>query len=554
MTLRRKTLLIQIAFFVALLLLLDLTFTNVLRKSAKQLDRQRMEQNLARAVVSLNGEARALYEVSELWANSDITWEYMRGVNPSFADAYLDRNIITALGISSMIFFDNEYNVRLFKDYSATDDPSAPEREFQSIITDDPEASALLSEIPLSGIKGITISDGTPLFYSIQPIFNSEMDSERAGYLLMTKTISDKLIYRLSQNLSFNFAIVPVTEKERAETTGMPQVVLEDNRKSSVMNGRILIRDAGGQPAAWVTGVFQKEDISAAERQIQHMFLLFAAVGLLFGFIIDQIHKRMIWNRLARIHAELQVPREDITKLHITDEGQSDELAQLAQTMNDTLAYMDFKREHQQKLDDITIRVFEKFSQAGNRLCYKTLEDIATAFTPRDENFRASIVRMARTTSDFARRMKVGEEDCLYAYLGAMFSRIGLLGLPFSARRRKWELSPQDLQEYKKYPAFSREFLESVELLRPAAALPYAWKENWDGSGFPCGLSGNNIPVEARIFAVVNEWNELTRPWPGRKMPTGAEVEAKLRERAGTRLDPYLVEEFIKFINGTDRG
>lgn len=556
MTLRRKTFLIQATFFLLLLLLLDLTFTGVLRKSSEDLDRQGAEQNLARAEVSLGGEAHALYVISELWSNSDSTWQFMRGGNQNFPSADLDKNIITALGVSSMIFFDNEYNVRLFKDYSAADDPSAPENEFQAIITDNPENLARLTEIPISGIKGFANDGGKPILFSIQPIFNSKMEGERAGYLLMTRTVGPNLLHHLSQNLGFDFSVVPVTEEEKTRADELPGQILSDSGgRTGAIIGQRLLRDLGGAPAFWVTGVFEKKNNSAFERKIQLIFLLLTGVGLAFCGLYQKFSRHLIWDRISLIQKQLQETRDDsLARLNLADSASEDELSSLVRTINDSIAYINFSKERKENLDNITIDVYEKFSRAGSRLCYKTLEDIATAFTPRDENFRGSIIRMARKTERFARAMGVGEEERLYTYLGALFSRIGLLGVPGAARKRKWELSAQELREYQKYPLFSRDFLESVELLRPAATVPYAWKEHWDGSGFPRGLSGSAIPAEARLFAVVNEWNELTRPWPGRKMPSPEETEAKLRERAGTRLDPNLVEEFIKFLREEETG
>lgn len=551
MTLRRKTFFIQITFFLILLVLLDLTFTGLLRKTAGQLDRQRLEHSVERVEEALNGEARALYSISEFWANSDAVWDFMRGNNPDYPSTALNRKIISMLSVSSMIFFDNNLQVVIARDYSAEDDPSQPEEEFKSIITNNPQNRAKLANIPVTGISGMANIAGKPVQFSIQPVFNSKMDKERAGYLLMTRTVSSRQIERLSRQLGIAFTIEP------ADKGDSPHTVTSGYSSEGYISVRRLIKDINGNPAFWIAGVSTKGDIASAERQIQYMFLLFAIVGLAFCVLSDRIGKRLIWDRLTRLQQELRYAKDsDLAEVRAA--GGNDELSELARIINETFAYMDFAKEHKQKLDEITIMVYERFSLAGNRLCYKTLEEIATAFTPRDENFRGSIVRMADKTAEFARQMKADEEDCLYAYLGALFSRIGLLGIPYAARRRKWELSPQDLRDYQKYPVFSREFMESVELLRPAAAVAFAWKENWDGSGFPRGLSGNAILFEARIFAVVNEWNELTRNWHGRKLPTEEEVKAKLRERAGNRLDPNLVEAFIKFLyeesGGIDNG
>ena len=116
MTLRRKT---QIALGITLLLLLlllDLTFTNFLRRSAEQTDRERITLNLSRVVVSINAEARTLSAIASNWAHSDATWNYMNGRNPNYASEILNRDVLTEVGVSSMIFIDNGNMVRLFKD------------------------------------------------------------------------------------------------------------------------------------------------------------------------------------------------------------------------------------------------------------------------------------------------------------------------------------------------------------------------------------------------------------------------------------------------------
>ncbi|HAJ94006.1 MAG TPA: hypothetical protein DCM41_03840, partial [Synergistaceae bacterium] len=119
MTLRRKT---QIALGITLLLLLlllDLTFTNFLRRSAEQTDRERITLNLSRAVVSINAEAKTLSAIAANWAHSDATWNYMNGRNPDYAADTLNRNALTEIGISSMIFIDSGNMVRLFRNFSS---------------------------------------------------------------------------------------------------------------------------------------------------------------------------------------------------------------------------------------------------------------------------------------------------------------------------------------------------------------------------------------------------------------------------------------------------
>jgi response regulator RpfG family c-di-GMP phosphodiesterase len=549
MTLRRKT---QIALGITLLLLLlvlDLTFTSFLRKSAEQTDIERIKLNLSRAVVSINAEAKTLSAIAANWAHSDATWNYMKGRYPNYATDVLNRDALTEIGISSMIFIDNGRIVRIFKDFSPEDEPSSPVSEFLAIL-DDPKNEYLFDNTSMSGTSGIVLLENQPILFTVKPILTSDMKGPSEGNLIVTRKLGPKLIESISRNLHFNFAIEPTTESEKQNADELPLVSIDNtDRKTTTISAQMLVKDHSGTPSFWVVGIDKKEDIAAAEKEIQYLFLIFAAIAILLSFLYDLFFKKVFSDRMNKLQSEIETIRDNkLTKGSITVDSKSDEINSLQRTLNDVIAYLDFKQEHKNKMDSISLMVYDRFARAGNRLCYKTLEDIATAFSPGDERFRNSLPRAAKMTVKFCEKLKLTDEERFYAHLGALFSRIGILGLPFAIRNKTTELSPAELREYHKYPVISKDFLDAVELLRPATPIPLSWNEKWDSTGFPRGLSGSAIPLQARIFAIVDAWNELTRPWLGRRLPTQEEVELKLRELAGSKFDPYLVEQFIKLL------
>lgn len=549
MTLRRKNTVVIGAMFLIMLLLLDLTFTNFLRRSAEEADRERISLNLSRAVVSLNGEAKTLAAIAGNWAYSDVTWNYMHGRYPGYAESVLNRDVLTDIGISSMIFVDNDGVVRLFKDFSEDHEPSSPASEFKAIFNN-PHYGDFLNEIGADGVSGMVMKDEQPILFTVKPILTSDKEGPVAGYLIVTRAITPRLIQDISRNLRFNFAIEPVTEDEK-NVKDLPLIILRDSEsKDRSIVGRMLVRDHKNTPLFWVVGISPKEDLSATERKLQKMFLLFAGFAILLCLLADLMFKSSISNRIRRLHKEIEVIRDETgPKSLLTVDSKNDEITSLQRVLNDVIAYHDFKQESKNKFDSISLMVYQRFAEAGNSLCYKTLEDIATAFSPGDEKFRNSLPRAASMTEKFCKRMGMDDEECFYAYIGALFSRIGLLGIPFAIRNKTTPLTPQEQREYRKYPIISKDYLESVELLSSVTQIPYRWNENWDGSGFPHGIDGSAIPLSARIYAIVNEWNELTRSWPGRKMPTAEEVESKIRAQAGSRFDPRLVEAFIKMLH-----
>lgn len=119
MTLRCKTQLFLGVILLSVLLILDILFTNFLITSAEQTDRERMTRDLSRTSVTLNGEVRTLSAIAGNWAYSDKAWDYMTGLNPDYPNIYLNRAVLTEIGVSSLIFIDNDFNVKFARDYSA---------------------------------------------------------------------------------------------------------------------------------------------------------------------------------------------------------------------------------------------------------------------------------------------------------------------------------------------------------------------------------------------------------------------------------------------------
>ena len=514
------------------LLLLDVLFTNFLITSAGEADRERLTRELSRTVMSVKGEERMLSAIAGNWAYSDKTWEFMNGQYPDYPKAYLNRDVLTDIGISSMIYLDKNLGVVLFRDFSAPDDASTPQSEFNAIFSTE-ESEKIFKNLPNEGFCGIVMKNGDrPIIFSAMHIRRSDMSGEDAGYLIATMALSPKMVQRLTHGLNFSFAIEPIRESEIKDD--LPGIVV----------------DFRGDPAFWITGIMPKVDITEADRQLQRLFLFLAiaavAIVLLSGFYLSE---QLTW-RLKRLQQEIAGIRDESREIRrITiDRKKKDEIASIQRTLNDFMAFFSFKEGEKERIDDITIEVYRRFANAGNDLCRKTLEELASSFTPGDPKFRSAIPRAARTARDFAKELGVLDEELLYVYLGSLFSRIGMLSLPFSIRTKTSPLSPTERREYDRYPVKSKDYMESIELLRPAAGIPYSWNENWDGSGFPQGISATAIPYQARIYAVVDAWNEMTRPWPGRRIPDALEVAERLRSMAGTRLDPQLVEKFIEYL------
>lgn len=100
----------------------------------------------------------------------------------------------------------------------------------------------------------------------------------------------------------------------------------------------------------------------------------------------------------------------------------------------------------------------------------------------------------------------------------------------------------------RKHPDFARQMLAPIEFLHPAMAIPTSHHEKWDGNGYPQGLKGKQIPLEARIFAIVDVWDALSSDRPYRAAWPEEKVRTYLREQAGKHFDPNVVKAFFRYI------
>jgi putative two-component system response regulator len=109
-------------------------------------------------------------------------------------------------------------------------------------------------------------------------------------------------------------------------------------------------------------------------------------------------------------------------------------------------------------------------------------------------------------------------------------------------------LTDEEWQTMRMHPVYAYQWLSPIEYLRPALDIPYCHHEKWDGSGYPRRLEGEEIPLAARLFALVDVWDALLSDRPYRAGLSADEVIAHLRSQSGKHFDPNLVEIFIAMI------
>jgi HD-GYP domain-containing protein (c-di-GMP phosphodiesterase class II) len=148
-----------------------------------------------------------------------------------------------------------------------------------------------------------------------------------------------------------------------------------------------------------------------------------------------------------------------------------------------------------------------------------------------------------------ATRMGIQDEQLTNFQRGAILHDIGKMGVPDDILLKPGPLSEQEWTVMHKHPIYAQMLLSPIQYLEKALLIPYFHHERWDGSGYPLGLRGIDIPIEARIFAVVDVWDALRSDRPYRKALSDEETLTYLREQAGILFDPDVVENFLNMLD-----
>ncbi|MDR3637629.1 MAG: diguanylate cyclase [Isosphaeraceae bacterium] len=171
-----------------------------------------------------------------------------------------------------------------------------------------------------------------------------------------------------------------------------------------------------------------------------------------------------------------------------------------------------------------------------------TIDGWSRALDLRDEETEGHSLRVTEMTLRLARAMGIPESQMPHLRRGALLHDIGKMGVPDRILRKPGPLSEEEWRIMRRHPQYAHEMLWPIEFLRPALEIPYCHHERWDGTGYPRGLKGVEIPLVARIFAAVDVWDALRSDRPYRPAWSERRVCQHLRSVAGTHLDPDVVE------------
>ena len=184
-----------------------------------------------------------------------------------------------------------------------------------------------------------------------------------------------------------------------------------------------------------------------------------------------------------------------------------------------------------------------------NQAYESTIEGWSKAMDLRDKETEGHTLRVTRITMTLAAEMGIGGDQLLHIRRGALLHDIGKMGVPDRILLKPDNLSDDEMVIMRRHPKYAYDMLSPIDYLRPALDIPYCHHERWDGKGYPRGLKATQIPLAARLFAVVDVWDALTSDRPYR--PAWSHIEAidYIKELSGEHFDPDIVAKFLQIVD-----
>ncbi len=155
---------------------------------------------------------------------------------------------------------------------------------------------------------------------------------------------------------------------------------------------------------------------------------------------------------------------------------------------------------------------------------------------------------MTSLTLELASAININLDEQTHYRRGALLHDIGKLGIPDAILLKPGKLTDEEWQIMKMHPVYAFQMLSPIGYLRNAIDIPYCHHEKWDGTGYPRGLIGEQIPISARIFAVVDVWDALNSDRPYRNRWKQKDILDYLQQEKGKHFEPQIVDLFTSLI------
>ena len=321
------------------------------------------------------------------------------------------------------------------------------------------------------------------------------------------------------------FEVVPIGRDKVFEAMVEPVVILDNNNNVVDINSSMLA--LLGKPAQEVIGGSAREIFDDFPIPIKlYMQVSYARAEATFDIGGKQIHYELtvwpLYDAYNQMTGRIYISH-DITALK--------ELEYELRKLNTELE------------DRVRARTWE-LAEAYDT----TLEGWARALELRDKETEGHSRRVTKSTLLVARKLDLPEEDIEHIRRGAILHDIGKMSIPDEILRKPGKLTDEERNIIQKHPQTAYDLLSPIPFLKKALEIPYSHHEKWDGSGYPQGLKGRDIPLSARIFAVADVWDALSSDRPYNNAWPSEKITAYFIDQTGKHFDPYIVNIFLGLV------
>jgi HD-GYP domain-containing protein (c-di-GMP phosphodiesterase class II) len=179
-----------------------------------------------------------------------------------------------------------------------------------------------------------------------------------------------------------------------------------------------------------------------------------------------------------------------------------------------------------------------------------TLKALTAALDAKDDVTEGHCERVSKLTAHLARSMGVAERQLVDIERGALLHDVGKIGVPDAVLQKPAALNEMEWEAIRKHPLLAGVMISKVGFLEGTTPILLYHHERFDGSGYPFGLAGDRIPLEARIFSVVDAYDAITSHRPYRSARSHEEAMTEIAHHSGTQFDPAVVGSFQRLMTG----
>ena len=399
--------------------------------------------------------------------------------------------------------------------------------------------------------SGLARADWGDIFYISGPVYNSS--GQLAGVVLVGKTMSNLVrnmrqeilaqvtIYGMNgEPIASTFTSSPITPEEvnnilarQADSSlrrddGSPRSLTYSNIDYAELLGVWKLR--GSQDAGLIGTSLPKNFLIQTSNLSKIQLVIILGSGLILVLSLGGLVANWITRPLPLlVKASKEVTHGNL-KVQVKADS-NDEFTVLAENFNQMITSI--KQSH----NDLV--------KAYN----STLEGWSRATDLRDNETGQHVEQVTRLAVNLAQRMGCSGSVLTNIYRGALLHDVGKIGISDTILKKPGPLTSEEWVLMRKHPQYAYEMLAPIEYLRPALDIPYCHHERWDGSGYPRGLKGEEIPMPARIFAVVDVWDAMTSERVYRKALPKPDVLRYVINQRGVGFDPRVVNVFLSMLS-----